>query len=160
MQLYQRVLVLIALSVISAYGQQRPDFTGTWKRVDNSSNTNRVEIDKIEHQDPHLKVATDTRGTIITSLPRVPSAASGHDEHEYHIEGEHAGKDDNGRQWWTTVYWQGSLLVFQSVVKDGYHVTVTWESWTLSAAGETLTKTRRIVNMDGVTEKTLTFQKQ
>jgi hypothetical protein len=79
--------------------------------VDRSSNTNSVEIDKIEHQDPQLKVATDARSTFNTSLPRVPSASL-RDEHEYITGVENVQKDDNGRQSWTTVYWQGLALAF------------------------------------------------
>jgi len=156
MQRYRGRFVLTVLCVVSAFGRQKPNFTGTWKQVGDS---NWVEIDKIEHQDSHLKV-TEARDTIATALPRVPLVRM-HGEHEYRTDGdEHAENGNNGRQWWTTAYWQGSALVFQSVVKDGYRVTVTRESWTLSDTGETLTKTRRIVNMDGVTQKTLTFRRQ
>jgi len=83
------------------------------------------------------------------------------DEHEYRTDGvEQMDNGNNGQQRWRTVGWQGSALVFLTVEKRGYHITVTRTSWTLSDSGNTLNKAIRVVDMDGVTEKTFTFQKQ
>jgi hypothetical protein len=51
-------------------------------------------------------------------------------------------------------------LVFVTVRKDGYHVIVTREAWSLSNTGNTLTKAEQVIDMDGVTESTRTFLKQ
>jgi hypothetical protein len=154
MQRYQGVVVLALLSVVAALGQ-KPDFTGTWKQIDHSG---LVRIDKIEHKDPYLKVATDARSAP-GSTARLSYASMG--TYEYNINGEEKTHNDaNGRQSWTTIEWQGSALVLLKIVKDGYHVTVTRETWMLSDDGNTLTRTTRVVNMDGVTESTLTFDRQ
>jgi hypothetical protein len=79
----------------------------------------------------------------------------------YVIDGvEHASKADNGVQFWRTNSWEGSTLVFLTVRKDGYHVVVTREVWSLSDDGNTLIKAKRVIDMDGVTESTQTFVRQ
>jgi hypothetical protein len=80
---------------------------------------------------------------------------------EYTIDGEEkASSGANGRQVWTTIGWEGPALFFLKIVKDGYRVTVSRETWTLSDDGNTLTKTTRVIDMDGVTESTRTFERQ
>ena len=146
--------MLALVSVVSAFGQ-KPDFTGIWKQIDHSG---VVRIDKIEHKDAYLKVVTDTRSAP-GSTARLSFVSTG--TYEYNVDGEEkADNGANGRQRWTTIGWQGSALVFLKIVKDGYHVTVTRETWTLSDDGNTLTRTTRVINMDGVTESTLTFERQ
>jgi hypothetical protein len=154
MQPYQRGVVLALVSLVSAFGQ-KPDFTGTWKLM---GRQDMVRIDKIEHKDPHLKVVTEA-GTAPGSA--VPLSFHSTDTTEYNIDGaEKARTDPAGHQHWTTIGWQGSALVFLRIVKDGYHVTVTQETWTLSDVGNTLTRATRIINMDGVTESALVFERQ
>ncbi len=58
------------------------------------------------------------------------------------------------------MYWQESSLIIQSVRKEAYRVTVTRELYTLSNDGDTLTKVRRVVNMDDVTETTTILHRQ
>jgi hypothetical protein len=147
MHSFRVVFVMTVLCVVSAFGQ-KPDFTGTWKQLGLSD---RVRIDKIDHKDPYLKVAAEATG---------PSAGLFLD-HDFRTDGtEQVDNNVSGRQRWRTVSWQGSALVFLTVLKDGYHVSVTRESWTLSDAGKTLTRTTRNINTDGVTEKAVTLQKE
>lgn len=146
--------MLALLSVVSAFGQ-KPDFTGTWKQIDQLS---LVRIDRIEQNGPYLKVAMDSRSAP-GSTARLGFGLMG--TYEYNIDGEEkADSGPNGRQRWTTIGWQGSALVFLKIVKDGYHVTVTRETWTLSDDGNTLARTTRVINMDGVTKSTLIFERQ
>jgi hypothetical protein len=140
MQRYQGIVVLALLSVVSAFGQ-KPDFTGTWKQINQSG---VVRIDKIEHRGPYLKVITET-----TSAPG-SSTGMGFGSwvtYQYNIDGQEiADNNANGPQTWTTIEWQGSALVFLKIVKDGHQVTVTRETWTLSDNGSTLTRTTRVIN--------------
>jgi hypothetical protein len=108
---------------------------------------------KIEHQDPKLEVNS-------TSTSYVLGGSFGGGAASYTTDGVEKAIKDSGTEWWTTVNWQGSALVFQRVAKSGYRVTVTREAWTLSDDGRTLTKNRRTINMDGVTENTQVYQKQ
>jgi hypothetical protein len=151
-----KAFLLMPLCVVAALAQ-KPDFTGTWKQVDG---TQRLSIEKIQHQDPALKVSFDSRDIpdAKSTLDRPLAMIMG--EREYRTDGIEQVENSAKGQRWRTVGWQGSALVFLTIVKDGYHVTVTREVWTLSDSGRTLTKAIRTVNMDGVTERTVTFQKQ
>ncbi len=73
---------------------------------------------------------------------------------------EHASKTDKGLQFWRTDSWEGATLVFLTVRKDGYHVVVTREVWSLSDDRNTLTKVKRVIDTDGVTESTQIFLRQ
>ena len=146
-------LVVAGLIVTSALAQPKPDFSGTWKT--SGSSDQNFHIEKILHQDPKLSRHLQTR--FVNS--RLSGGAS--DDSNYVIDGvEHASKTDKGVQFWRTDSWEGSTLVFLTVRKDGYHVVVTREVWSLSDTGNTLTKARRVIDMDGVTESTQTFLRQ
>ena len=145
--------ILAGLMVTSAWGQTKPDFSGTWKAAGSSDQNSHIE--KIVHQDPNLTV--DLRTHFVNS--RLSGGTSG--ENTYVIDGvEHASKDSKGVERWRTNSWEGAALVFLRISKDGYHVTVTREVWTLAEDGATLTKTRRVINMDGVTETKQVFERQ
>jgi hypothetical protein len=130
---------------------EKPNFSGVWT----SSEAGCKRVSTIEHHDPDLKVTDDFRCT----GGSIGVGGGGSDS--YTVDGvEKTSTADNGRISWTSVNWQGSSLVLLRVVKDGYHVTVNREAWTLSQDGRTLTMKFRTVNMDGVTEYTRVFQKQ
>jgi hypothetical protein len=78
----------------------------------------------------------------------------------YVIEGAERTEKNEKAEGWASVYWQESSLIIQSVRKEGYRVTVTRELYTLSNDGDTLTKVRRVVNMDNVTETTTILHRQ
>jgi hypothetical protein len=145
------VLMAGFVCVAAMASDEKPDFTGVWNRGGGASTT----VNNIEHQDPDLKIAFKsqfTAGSLSGGLSGTES---------YTADGvERTSKAGNGRESWTTVNWRGPSLVILRVVKDGYHVTVTRETWMLSQDGRLLTKNRRTINMDGVTENTQVFQRQ
>jgi hypothetical protein len=146
-------LVVAGLIVVSALGQPKPDFSGTWKTAGNSQQNFHIET--IVHHDRNLTLHLQT-GFVNRRLSGGMSSDS-----TYLMDGvEHASKTDNGVQSWRTNCWEGSTLVFLTVRRDGYHVVVTREVWSLSDDGNTLTKSRRVIDMDGVTESTRTFVRQ
>jgi hypothetical protein len=151
-------LGLSVMIILSATGQQRPNLSGTWEEA---SNGYREYIEKIFHQDPNLTIETTVRekpGPPTTLQRPMASLQSG--PTTCVIEGaERIGKNQTALGW-TSVYWQESSLIIQSVRKEGYRVTVTREMYTVSDDGATLTKVRRAVNMDGVTETTTFLHRQ
>jgi len=155
MQRYQTMVVLALLSAVSAYGQ-RPDFSGTWKE---RTRRDIVRIDKIEHRDAFLKITTQERSAPGSNLPL---GYFGSGEVAYTLDGVEKTRNDpdRGRQLWWSAWWEDSSAVFQTITKEGYHVTVKREVLTLSEDGNTLTRTTRTINMDGVTESTLIFDRQ
>ncbi len=146
-------LIVAGLIVSSAMAQPKPDFSGTWKMAGSSEQNSHIE--KIVHQDPNLSLHWETR--FVNSR----LSGGGSSDSTYIIDGvERATKTDKGVQVWRSNSWEGSTLVFLTVRKDGYHVVVTREAWSLSDDSNTLTKTKRVIDMDGVTESIQTFARQ
>ena len=151
-------LGLSVMFILSAAGQQRPNLSGNWVET---SNRYREYIERIVHEDPNLTIETTAREKPgpPTRLQR-PVASLHSGPATYIIEGaERTGTSDKADTW-TSVYWQESSLILQSVRKEGYRVTITLELYSLSNEGDTLTKLRRVVNMDGVTETTTVLHRQ
>jgi len=144
-------LMATLFCVAAMASDEKPNFTGVWKLGEGASTT----VDNIEHQDPNLKIAFKSQFT-------AGSMAGGFSGTEsYTTDGvERTSKTGSGRESWATVNWHGPSLALLRVVKDGYRVTVTRETWTLSQDGHTLTKNRRTIDMDGVTENSQVFRKQ
>ena len=144
--------------ILSATGQQRPNFSGTWEET---SNRYREYIEKFVHQDANVTIETTMREKPgpPTTLHR-PMASLHSGPATYVIGGAERTEKNEKAEGWTSVYWQESSLIIQSVRKEGYRVTVTRELYTLSNDGDTLTKVRRVVNMDDVTETTTILHRQ
>jgi len=126
------------------------DLSGLWKHEEEG----RSSTCTIEQQDSLVTITRDSKFT--------GGRLSGgmHGTWRYPADGiERAGKTEGGRETWTTVNWQGPALVSLRVVKDGYKVRVTRESWSVSADGRTLTRSTRTIDMDGVRESVETFEK-
>lgn len=151
-------LGLSVMLILSATGQQKPNFSGTWEQT---SNRYREYIEKIIHQDANLTIETTMREKPgpPTTLQR-PMASLHSGPATYVIEGAERAEQNDKAEGWTSMYWQESSLIIQSVRKEGYRVTVTREMYTLSDDRDTLTKVRRVVNMDGVTETTTVWHRQ
>jgi hypothetical protein len=130
---------------------QHPNLTGGWQRGD----ARNAQVYSIDQQDSVLNVAFKSEyeaGSLVGGLSWSES---------YRIDGlEKHDNAANGRETWTTVNWQGASLVVLRVAKAGYKVTVTRDTWSLSADGQTLTRTRRTIDMDGVAENVESFQRR
>src|SRR5689334_7836948 len=152
------VLALSVMFILSAAGQQRPNLSGAWE---DSSNPYREYIEKIVHQDPNLTIETTMREKPgrPTTLQR-PMASFHSAPATYQIEGAERIETNEKAEGWMSVYWQESSLIIQSVRKEGYRVTITQDRYTLSDAGDSLTKVRRVVNMYGVTETTTVLHRK
>ncbi len=140
----------------TAGAQPKPNFTGTWKQ-DNSKSTVRPGstlqyANRIEHQDPKLKVTT-----ILSGGDRPESTYS----RDYLTDGTEAkSADREGDQFTTTVKWEGTALVFETVEKENTATLTTRETWTLSDDGKVLTKKRHTTGPRGDSDQTYVLVKQ
>jgi hypothetical protein len=142
------LFLMTALAGIASDG--KPDFTGVWQHRESGSSV----VYTIDHRDPALTIAFQSKYTAGTLL----SGLSGSED--YTIDGVERTGHSGARDSWTSVNWQGPSLVILRVLKDGYRVTVIRDTWTLSPDGRTLTKSKRTINMDGVTESSQSYEKQ
>ena len=146
------ILPVVVLSVVSVSAQERPDFTGTWQEDTGSSTS--VNIERIVQQGPEMKI--DRRGSSTSG----PVGAGWSGDSSYRTDGTELYMAAGRRESWLTVNWQGAVLVFQRVIRDGLRVTVRRESWTLSDDGNTLTKLRRTIDPEGVNNEKVVFHRQ
>jgi hypothetical protein len=148
-----RMAVLAAVfSCMAAVAQdEKPNFTGVWKRSSRDSSATC----KIEQQDPALTFICKSQWTAGSSIAGMSGA-------ETYTAGtfERESNPDTGGERWVSVDWQGRSFVILRVVKNSYCVSVTREIWTLSEDGQTLTKNRRTIDMDGVAESSEVLRKQ
>jgi hypothetical protein len=150
------VSLLALLCAATAFGQL-PDVTGKWHQV---GLRGRTATEEIRFQGLDLIVKSRIAEVVTPGSTLRAPTFSGSSEQTFHLDGiERSSKNESGPQSWRTAGWHGSELVIETVVKDGYRVTVTRESWALSEDGGTLTKSTRVVDMDGVRERTATFQR-
>jgi hypothetical protein len=150
---FRAVGVFLMLSCALTARAQKPDFTGTWQHLDSAQGSSRVM--QVVHHDPALEVSE------VTQFQNFRLSGWGKDQATYATDGgERALKGNADIERWETVTWSGPVLVFLTVEKKGYRVTVKRKAWTLSDDGKTLTVTTRVINMDGVTESFLSYQKQ
>jgi hypothetical protein len=149
--------LFVTLALAQAAGAGKPDFTGTWANGGTAKGSSTLM--RVEYRDPALEVSI-LKETVATEV----SLGAGLRSHgTYTTDGTETVAKDHGSgevRSWKSVYWSGDSLVFQTLAKRGYRVTVTRETWTLSNQGHTLTVATRTVDMDGVTENALVFDKQ
>ena len=148
------VLLLTLTLAMSAIDQVKPDFSGTWKQNNEKSKLAPdapVWVHKVEQKGTYLKMATT-----ITGSRGVPSH-----ENTYTTDGkEQVTKDREGDELTRSVKWEGNMLVFLTVEKEGGNTLTTREVWTLSDDGKTLVKTRHLTGPRGVTDQKYVYDKQ
>jgi hypothetical protein len=148
------VLTLCVFCAASIWAQTKPNFSGTWKELQPSS-PGYSHTEKIQHQDPSLKVVIETQST----GGRLGSGL--YMDRTYTIGGKkEVKKGDDGIIRSVSAKWEGATLVFLRTEKEGANTTTTREVWSLSEDGKTLTKTRRITNWRGSKDEKTVFEKQ
>jgi hypothetical protein len=151
-RVWRTILPVVVLSSVSASAQERPNFTGTWQ--EDTGSPASVNNETIVQQGPEMKIAT--RGS--SNYGSIGVGRS--DDRSFRTDGTELYSATGRLESWVTVNWQGGTLVFLRVLRDGLRVTVRRESWTLSDDGNTLTKLRRTIDPEGVSNEKVVFHRQ
>ena len=149
------IAFVLALPLITAVAQQKPDFSGTWKLNVAKSEFGALpgpksRVDVITHKDPSLSVNVTQEG----ADGRLQYTAN------YTTDGKEAVNQIGPREVKSTLKWAGSNLLMTSklVYND---VDVTGElTWALSADGKTRTVSIHYASAMGETDQKLIFEKQ
>lgn len=149
------IAFLIALPVVSAYAQQKPDFSGTWKLNVAKSDFGALpgpdsRTDVITHKEPSMTDAVTAEG------------AQGKQEYtvKYTTDGKEVTNQIGPIAIKSTMKWDGSSLATSSkFVYNDTDVNLQ-ATWALSADGKTLVITVHVASAMGETDQKLTLEKQ
>jgi len=149
------ITFVLALPLITALAQQKPDFSGTWKLNVAKSEFGALpgpesRVDVITHKDPSLSVNVTQQ------------VAEGNQQYtaNYTTDGKEAVNKIGPREVKSTMKWSGNNLAMTSklVYND---VEVTGQlTWSLSDDGKTRTVIIHYASAMGETDQKLIFEKQ
>ncbi len=146
---------LLAASLLaSAYAQQKPNFTGTWKLNVAKSDFGEDPVPKsrtdvITHKDPSLTDQVSTEG------------AKGKQEYTavYTTDGKEVVNKQGARELYSIFHWDGSKLVNDSKLHVNDEDIIIKQIWSLSADGNTITQNVHYNTPEGETDHTLVYEK-
>ena len=142
-----KALTVLLLGV-SVSGQTPIDFTGHWRQRTNSGIQRQLEV---EQKGKSLRVKT-----VITN-----SEGTRNLEVQYEIGGsETTYKGLDGDEFRSSVHWNGSNLVFDTIEHEAGTEVPQKAVWTLSADGNTLQVDRQVTKSGRTTNTSATFARQ
>jgi hypothetical protein len=149
------ISTLIALPLLSALGQQKPDFSGTWKLNVAKSDFGQLggptgRIDVITHKEPSLSDSV----TVETAEGKQEYIAN------YTTDGKEATNKIGPREVKSTLKWVGSdLKINAKFLYNEMEVTGDY-TWSLSPDGKTLTINAHFTSSMGDADQKFVFEKQ
>jgi len=149
------ITILIALPLVSALVQQKPDFSGTWKL-----NVAKSDFGPLPGPDSRTDVITHKEPSLSNSV--TAEGAQGKQQYtvSYTTDGKEAVNHIGPREVKSTLKWAGSdLKVNSKFVYNDAEVT-SESTWSLSSDGKTLTIKAHFTSPMGEADQTYVFEKQ
>ena len=149
------LLLGLAALLVVASAQSKPNFSGTWKLNAEKSDFGAMpgpksRTDKIDHQDPDLKVTS----TVETQKGEYTSNL------KYTTDGKESTNQMRNNPVKSTAKWDGDALAIDSKANfNGNDVTIK-DKWSLSKDGKTLTINRQLEGPQGKAEQKVVLEKQ
>jgi hypothetical protein len=145
---------LIALPLTTAFAQQKPDFSGTWKLNVAKSDFGALpgpesRTDVITHKDPSLSDSVTSDG---------PQGKQQYTVN--YTDGKEVVNKIGPREIKSTLKWEGSDLVISSKFVYNDADVNARVSWALSPDGKTLTISVHFASTLGETDQKIIFEKQ
>jgi hypothetical protein len=140
--------IVVLFLAISASGQTLPDFTGHWRQQTNSKTQRQLEV---EQKGQNLRVKT-----VATSSDGIRNL-----DVKYVIGGPRTTyKGLDGDKFRSSVRWDASSLVFDSIEREGSNEIPQKAIWTLSADGSALQVDRQVTKSGKTTHSLTTYIRQ
>ena len=147
--------VAVVLVVAVGAAQPKPNFSGTWKKVEPQKQSSAVHVERIELRGAVLKTTFDG------SDPGTPLGATYHYSRSYTIGApEQTMQDKDGRVRGVTVTWDGPSLLIITTARAGAYITTQREVWSLSEDGTRLTKSRVDTSPQGTVSTRTVYERQ
>ncbi len=139
-------IIVVSFLAISVSGQTPPDFTGHWREQTSSKTQRQLEVEQ-KGQDLRVKTAvTNSDGTL---------------EVKYVIGGpETTYRGLDGDEFRSTVRWNASSLVFDTIEQEGSTEIPQKAVWTLSADANELQVNRQFTKSGKTTHSLTTYIRQ
>ena len=148
-------IILVCLSVAAIPAQAKPNFSGTWKVDSGKSDFGPIpgpdsQTDKIDHQDPSLKVNVVSSGQMGDMTYDLA----------YTTDGKEVTNTVAGNEFKSTVTWDGDALVVET--KGAFNGTdfTAKDRWLISEDGKTLTVERHFNSSMGEADQKVVYEKQ
>jgi hypothetical protein len=140
--------IVILFFAISVSGQTPPDFTGHWRQQTNSKTQRELEVEQ-KGQNLLVKTAvTDSEGTRNLEVKYVIGGPAT----------TYRGMD--GDEFRSSVRWDASSLVFDTIEQEGSSEIPQKAVWTLSADGNTLEVDRQFTKSGKKTNSLTSYIRQ
>ena len=141
-------LVVLLLALLSVRGQPPPDFTGHWRQQTNSKTQRQLEVEQ-KGQNLRVKVVvTNADGTRNLEVTYVIGGT------------ETTYKGLDGDEFRSSVRWDASRLVFDTVEHEDSNEIPQKTVWTLSADGNALQVDRQLAKLGKTTRSSTTYIRQ
>ena len=149
------ITFLIALPLVSAFAQQKPDFSGTWKL-----NVAKSEFGMLPGPTSRTDVITHKDPSVLDSV--TAESAQGKQEYtiSYTTDGKEVVNKVGAREIKSTLKWAGSNLVISSKFLYNEAEVTSEANWALSPDGKTLTVNVHFVSPMGEADQKFVFEKQ
>ena len=141
-------IIVVSFLAISVSGQTPPDFTGHWREQTSSKTQRQLEVEQ-KGQDLRVKTAvTNSDGTRNLEVKYVIGGP----------ETTYGGLD--GDEFRSTVRWDASSLVFDTIEQEGSTEIPQKAAWTLSPDGNELQVDRQFTKSGKTTHSLTTYIRQ
>ncbi|MCU1265231.1 MAG: hypothetical protein JWM21_1549 [Acidobacteria bacterium] len=149
------IAVLIALPIVSAYAQQKADFSGTWKL-----NVAKSDFGALPGPDSRTDVITHKDPSITDDV--ISEGAQGKQEYtiKYTTDGKEVTNQIGPLAIHSTLKWEGNNLVITSKFAYNDADVNAQSTWALSPDGKTLTISVHFASTLGETDQKIILEKQ
>jgi hypothetical protein len=150
------ICAAVGFLVGAGQAQAKPNFSGEWKLNIEKSNFGPIpppdsQTQKIQHEDPSLKIAVEQKGG--------PQGDFSY-ESSYSTDGKETTNTIGPMEAKSTCKWDGEVLAVETKINAGGADIVIKGKWSLSADGKVLTNAAHIVSPQGELDVTSVFEKK
>ncbi len=149
------IAFLVALTAASAFAQQKPDFSGTWKM-----NVAKSDFGALPGPDSRTDVITHKEPSLTNEVTAEGAGGKQQYTAKYTTDGKEVTNQMGPREVKSTMKWEGSNLVISSKFMYNDSEVTAQSTWALSADGKTLTVSTHYVSAMGETDQKAVLEKQ
>jgi len=149
------IAFLIALPVVSAFAQQKPDFSGTWKL-----NVAKTDFGALPGPDSRTDVITHKEPSLTDDVTAESSQGKQQYTVKYTTDGKEVTNQIGPLAIKSTLKWEGSNLLVSSKFTYNDADVNAQATWALSADGKTLTISVHFASTLGETDQKIILEKQ